>query len=198
MFTGIITDIGEILSVDTNSGDRAFKIKTNYDTASIDIGASIACSGCCLTAIELGDDWFKVEASTETLSKTALGDWKMGSKVNLERSLRAGDELGGHIVSGHVDALAKILDVKPEGDSHRLKIEIPTGFEKFIAPKGSVALDGISLTVNEVEDTFFGVNIISHTWKVTTLGQKQVGDVLNFEVDLMARYVQRSLEVMAA
>ncbi|MAS87923.1 MAG: riboflavin synthase [Micavibrio sp.] len=195
MFTGIITDMGEVVALDKNRGDVRYTIKTSFDMNTIDMGASICHSGCCLTVVEKGADWFCVDVSLESLDKTTLGSWDVGTKINLERSLKMGDELGGHIVSGHVDGVAEILSIKPEGDSHRLKIRIPEGFEGFIAQKGSVALDGISLTVNEVEGNIFGINIIPHTWDVTTLGQKQVGDYLNFEIDPLARYVARMIEV---
>lgn len=195
MFTGIITDMGEVVALDKNRGDVRYTIKTSFDMNTIDMGASICHSGCCLTVVEKGTDWFCVDVSLESLDKTTLGSWDVGTKINLERSLKMGDELGGHIVSGHVDGVAEILSIKPEGDSHRLKIRIPEGFEGFIAQKGSVALDGISLTVNEVEGNVFGINIIPHTWDVTTLGQKQVGDYLNFEIDPLARYVARMIEV---
>lgn len=195
MFTGIITDMGEVLSVDKSRGDVRYKIKTAYDMKSVEMGASICHSGCCLTVVEKGDGWFSVDVSQESLDKTTLNEWEEGARINLERSLKMGDELGGHIVSGHVDGVAKIVSISPEGDSHRLKIEVPEEFSAFIAPKGSIALDGISLTVNEVEGNVFGINIIPHTWEVTTLGKKQVGSLLNFEIDPLARYVARMLEV---
>ncbi|MEM7617969.1 MAG: riboflavin synthase [Pseudomonadota bacterium] len=191
MFTGIITDVGRIASVDDARGDKRFAIYTNFDLDTVDIGASIACSGCCLTVIKKIDDMFFVDVSAETLSKTNLGQWSDGDKVNLERSLKMGDELGGHIVSGHVDGLAKCVSVTKEGDSHRLVFETPKGMDKMVAPKGSVALDGISLTVNEVEGNTFGVNIIPHTWDNTTLGNIKEGDVVHFEADMLARYVAR-------
>lgn len=196
MFTGIITDIGEIISKRDGVGaDLRFDIKTSYAMETIDIGASIACSGCCLTVIEKGDNWFGVEVSNESLDKTNLGDWKEGHKVNLERSLKAGDELGGHIVSGHVDGLAEIIKIQEDEGSHRLTIKVPDSYKKFIASKGSIALDGISLTVNEVNDNRFGVNIIPHTWDVTTLGDAKPGTKLNFEIDPLARYMERMLQV---
>lgn len=177
-------------------GDKRFFIKTTYELSKIAIGASIACSGCCLTVVEFDNDnnAFGVDVSGETLSKTVLGSWQEGTSINLEKSLKLGDELGGHMVSGHVDGVAEIISIKEDGDSHRLKIKVPWEFAKFIAPKGSVALDGISLTVNEVEDDVFGVNIIPHTWQVTTLGQRQVGDQINFEIDIMARYAARLMD----
>jgi riboflavin synthase len=196
MFTGIVSDIGEITSVTPggNSGDRRFVVRTRHDMAPIAIGASIACSGCCLTVIEKGADWFAVEASGETLDKTHLGDWKEGSRINLEMSLKLGDELGGHLVYGHVDGVGKVAAMTPEGGSVRFIFEVPADLAPFIASKGSVAVDGISLTVNEVKGNRFGVNVISHTQAVTTLGQAKVGQRVNLEVDMLARYVQRLLE----
>lgn len=194
MFTGIVTDIGEVRAVE-RKGDMRARIATRYDTASIDIGASIACSGVCLTAVQLGPDWFEVEISAETLDKTTLGGWAEGKKINLERSLKVGDELGGHIVSGHVDGLAKIIELRPEGDSIRYSFEAPKSLARFIAPKGSVALDGTSLTVNEVDGTTFGVNLIPHTQEVTTWGASKVGDRVNLEIDTLARYVARLAEM---
>jgi riboflavin synthase len=193
MFTGIITDIGSILTVDNSRGDVRFEIGTTWDMTDVPMGASIACSGCCLTVIEKTKHSFAVDVSAESLSKTNLGDWTVGSKINLESSLKFGDELGGHLVSGHVDGLATLVAIEPDGDSHRLKIRAPEALKHFIAPKGSVALDGISLTVNEVEDDIFGINIIPHTWIVTTMGQRKVGDKINMEVDMLARYVARIL-----
>lgn len=192
MFTGIVTDLGKIRAIEKR-GDTRIEIETSYDTDDIDIGASIACSGPCLTVIEKGRGWFAIEASAETLDKTALGDWAVGTTVNLERAMRIGDELGGHIVSGHVDAVARIVDMQPEGDSVRFTFEAPQAFAKYIAPKGSVCLDGVSLTVNEVQGNRFGVNIISHTQGETTFGSRQVGDRINMEIDTIARYVARIL-----
>ena len=193
MFTGIITDVGRVRTVES-AGDTRFEITTGFATDEIDLGASIACSGACLTVIETGGDWFAVEASAETLSKTTLGAWRVGRPINLERALRMGDELGGHIVSGHVDGLAEIVSIAPEGDSHRVVLGAPAAYAPYIAGKGSVALDGISLTVNEVEGTRFGVNIISHTWAHTTFAAVAVGDHMNLEIDMLARYVARMLE----
>lgn len=195
MFTGIITALGTVTQVDTTRGDARFVINTPWDMGAVAMGASIACSGCCLTVVEKEGSSFTVDVSAESLSKTNLGDWITGTRINLEPSLKVGDELGGHIVSGHVDGLAIIEAITQDGDSHRLKIRAPQAFKHFIAPKGSVALDGISLTVNEVEDDIFGVNIIPHTWQVTTLGSRKVGDRLNFEVDPLARYVARMLNI---
>jgi len=194
MFTGIITDIGEIRSLE-HAGDLRARIGTGYDTNGIDIGASIACSGVCLTVVQLGPDWFDVEISVETLNKTNIGTWSEGQKVNLERALKVGDELGGHIVSGHIDGLAEIVQMRSEGDSVRYTFEAPRTLSRFIAPKGSVALDGTSLTVNEVDDTRFGVNIIRHTQEVTTWGVSKVGDRVNLEIDTLARYVARLAEM---
>jgi len=194
MFTGIITDIGEIRSLE-HAGDLRARIGTGYDTNGIDIGASIACSGVCLTVVQLGPDWFDVEISVETLNKTNIGTWSEGQKVNLERALKVGDELGGHIVSGHIDGLAEIVQMRSEGDSVRYTFEAPRALSRFIAPKGSVALDGTSLTVNEVDDTRFGVNIIPHTQEVTTWGVSKVGDRVNLEIDTLARYVARLAEM---
>lgn len=194
MFTGIITDIGTIQSVKRTGQDMRARIQTAFDMNKIAMGASIACSGCCLTVVEKGDDWFAVDISAETLSKTVLGQWDEGTKINLEQSLKMGDELGGHIVSGHVDGRAKLASKKHEGESWRLTFEVPDALKKFIAPKGSVALDGISLTVNEVQGTQFGVNIIPHTWNNTTFGLLEDGGEVNLEVDMLARYVARILD----
>lgn len=194
MFTGIVTDIGEVRRLE-RKGDLRARIGTSYDTDGIDIGASIACSGVCLTVVQLGPDWFDVEISAETLDKTTIGGWVEGTRINLERALKVGDELGGHIVSGHVDGLATIVDMRPEGDSVRFTFEAPRALARFIASKGSVALDGTSLTVNEVDGNRFGVNIIPHTQDVTTWGQSRVGDKVNLEIDTLARYVARLAEM---
>jgi riboflavin synthase len=190
MFTGLITDIGEVRQVARN-GDAHFVIGTAYDLSSVDIGASIACSGACLTVVEKGADWFAVDVSAETLACTTLGDWTEGRRVNLEQSLRLGAELGGHLVQGHVDGVAPVSARRPDGDSLRFEFEAPAELARYIARKGSVALDGVSLTVNEVEGRRFGVNIIPHTAERTTFGATQVGDQVNLEVDLLARYVAR-------
>jgi len=192
MFTGIVTDVGRVRAI-AKRGDTRIEIETAYDIHAIDLGASIACSGPCLTVVEKGAGWFAVEASAETLSRTTLGGWQVGTRVNLERALRVGDELGGHIVSGHVDGVARILDTRPEGDSVRFDFEAPAALKRFIAPKGSVALDGVSLTVNAVDDARFGVNIISHTRACTTFGDRNPGDRVNLEIDMLARYVGRLL-----
>ena len=198
MFTGIITDIGEVVSIEKR-GDTRFKIATAYAPESIAVGASIACSGCCLTAIEMGRlqdgrGTFLVEASAETLNVTSLKNWKVGTRINLERALKMGDELGGHIVSGHVDGLGEILSVTPEGGSLRFRFRAPDGIARFIAQKGSVTLDGTSLTVNEVTRNIFGVNIIPHTQSATTWGTAKAGDTVNIEIDMLARYVARLAE----
>ena len=192
MFTGIVTDVGTVRAIEQR-GDTRIEIETSYDMDDVDIGASIACSGPCLTVVEKGSGWFAVEASAETLDKTALGDWVVGTQVNLERAMRIGDELGGHIVSGHVDAVAEVVDMTPEGDSMRFSFEAPADFAKYVAPKGSVCLDGVSLTVNEVDGNRFGVNIISHTQSATSFGERKIGDRINMEIDTIARYVARIL-----
>ncbi|GAA6163010.1 riboflavin synthase [Pelagimonas sp. KU-00592-HH] len=194
MFTGIITDIGVVRELEKR-GDLRARIGTSYDTAGIDMGASIASDGVCLTVIELGDDWYDVEISAETVSKTNLGDWEVGKRLNLERALKVGDELGGHIVSGHVDGVAEIIAMQDEGDSTRVTLKAPEALAKFIAPKGSVALNGTSLTVNEVEGCDFGINFIPHTKEATTWGDAKVGDRINLEIDTLARYVARLAEM---
>lgn len=195
MFTGIISDMGEILALD-QKGDLRARIGTRYDVAGIDIGASIACDGVCLTVVETGPGWFDVEISAETLSKTNIGRnrWHPGRRINLERALRVGDELGGHIVSGHVDGVAEIVDLQVEGDSTRVTFQAPDALARFIAPKGSVALNGTSLTVNEVAGARFGINLIPHTKQVTTWGSAVLGDPVNLEIDTLARYVARLAE----
>jgi riboflavin synthase len=193
MFTGIVTDVGQVRHIEKR-GDTHIVIATQYDVSVIDIGASIACSGACMTVADKGnskDRWFAFTASGETLSKTTLGGWKVGDPVNLERPMRVGDELGGHIVSGHVDDVAEIVRVAPEGESTRITFQAPVALARFIAPKGSIALDGVSLTVNEVDGTRFGVNIIPHTFEVTTFGRAKPGVKVNLEIDLLARYVAR-------
>ncbi|WP_119391571.1 riboflavin synthase [Taklimakanibacter lacteus] len=198
MFTGIVTDIGEVIAVEKR-GDTRLTIATAYDPDGIAIGASIACSGCCLTAVETGRlqdgrGFFAVDASAETLARTTLGGWKVGTRINLERPLKMGDELGGHVVSGHVDDVGEIVAVEPEGDSLRFRFRVSSEISRLIAPKGSVALDGTSLTVNEVEGREFGVNIIPHTQAVTTWGKAKSGDRVNVEIDMLARYVARLAE----
>lgn len=194
MFTGIITDVGRVREL-VAEGDTRITIETSYDTRDLAIGASVACSGACLTVIAKGQEggrgWFQVQASAETLACTTLGGWRPGTAVNLERALKLGDELGGHIVSGHVDGVASLVARRPEGQSLRLVFEVPAAYERAIAAKGSVALDGVSLTVNEVDGRRFGVNIIPHTQTETTLGGLKVGDRVNLEIDILARYVGR-------
>ena len=202
MFTGIITDIGTVRSI-TQDADTRIVIGTSYDTTTINIGASIACSGPCLTVVDKGDDWIAVDVSHETMARTTIGDWRRranhpgeghwteGTRVNLERSLKVGDELGGHIVTGHIDDVGRVVDVTPDGASLRVSVEAPETLARFVAPKGCIALDGVSLTVNEVEDRVFGVNIIPHTREETTLGAVTAGQDLNIEVDVLARYIAR-------
>src|SRR5947209_20461988 len=199
MFTGIVTDIGTVRSAEQR-GDLRLVVGTAYDLATVDLGASISCSGVCLTVVDKGDDWFAVDVSAETLSKTAADRWRGGGKLNLERALRLGDELGGHIVTGHVDTVAEIVGTCPEGDSTRIGIRVPRALAPMIAPKGSVTLDGVSLPVNEVRDveddsTDFAVNIIPHTAQQTTLRALKAGEQLNVEVDVLARYIDRMLAV---
>lgn len=194
MFTGIITDIGTIANLQ-QEGDLRARITTSYDTSGIDMGASIASDGVCLTVVALGPDWYDVQISAETVSKTNLSGWTVGTRVNLERALRVGDELGGHIVSGHVDGVAEVVSVVDEGDSTRVTLRAPAELARFIAPKGSVALNGTSLTVNEVDGVEFGINFIPHTKEVTTWGQVAQGDRVNLEIDTLARYVARLAEM---
>ena len=191
MFTGIVTDVGRVRAVRDTNRDRRFEIETAFDLSTVEIGASIAHAGCCLTVVEKGEGWFAVEVSGETLSRTTLGDWTPGYPVNLERSARVGDELGGHIVSGHVDGVGEVVSVAAEGGSHRVRIRVPRPLHRYIAEKGSIAVEGVSLTVNEVEDDVFGVNLIPHTWDVTTLGRLQPGSRVNLEIDMLARYLAR-------
>ena len=191
MFTGIVTDIGRVRSVRQTERDRRYEIETTWNTSAIDLGASISHAGCCLTVTDKGSDWFAVEVSGETLSKTSLGGWTEGRRINLERAAKLGDELGGHIVSGHVDGLGRVVAIEPEGGSHRVHIEAPAPLHRFIAPKGSITVDGVSLTVNTVEVARFEVNIIPHTWTATTLGGLAVGDAVNLEIDMLARYLAR-------
>ncbi len=191
MFTGIVTDVGRVRRITPTARDHRYEIETAFDTATVDLGASISHAGCCLTVTETGPGWFAVEVSGETLSKTTLGDWAEGTRVNLERAARLGDELGGHIVSGHVDGLGTVVSITPEGGSHRMEIEAPAPLHRYIAAKGSITVDGVSLTVNEVEGRTFGLNIIPHTWEHTTLGGLQVGNSVNLEIDMLARYLAR-------
>ncbi len=195
MFTGIITDLGTIVSAEQR-GDLRMVIRCGYDMATVDLGASIACSGCCLTVVDKGADWFAVDASAETVSKTAQGAWSEGATLNLERALKLGDELGGHIVTGHVDGVGEVTAITPEGDSHRVTIRIASDLAPYLAEKGSVTVDGVSLTVNAVEDAAdgsatFGLNIIPHTWAVTAFRDLKVGQAVNIEIDVLARYLAR-------
>lgn len=201
MFTGIVREVGQVLGI-SRPNDTKIRVSCTWEPDAIEIGASIACNGACLTVTATGTqgetNWFEIDASDETLSKTTLGDWSMGSAINLEPALKLGDELGGHIVSGHVDCVGEITAIRPEAGSHRISIAMLRALGKFVASKGSVTVDGISLTVNEVEDsgdtTTFGVNIIPHTWAVTSLAQAQEGSRVNLEIDLLARYVARLAE----
>jgi len=196
MFTGIITAIGTIREIRTIGGgqDMRLVIATPWRTAEIDLGASISCQGCCLTVVERDADWFAVEISAESISKTAIGAWQVGSRINLERALKVGDELGGHIVSGHVDGTGVLISRNRENASERLRFEAPRALARFVAPKGSITVNGVSLTVNEVDATSFGVNIIPHTSQVTTLGDLVPGDIVHLEIDMLARYVARLAE----
>ena len=200
MFTGIVTDVGIVRSAEQR-GDLRVRIETGYDTDTVDLGASIACSGVCLTVVDKGPDWFAVDVSAETVSRTAADQWHEGAKLNLERSLRMGDELGGHIVTGHVDAVGEVIEAAPEGDSMRIGVRVPRPLAPMIAPKGSISLDGVSLTVNTVVDeadgALFTINIIPHTAQETTLGGIAAGRQLNVEVDVLARYIDRMLTARA-
>lgn len=201
MFTGIVTDIGTVRSVEQR-GDIRLTIATDYDLGTVELGASISCSGVCLTVVDKGPDWFAVDVSGETISKTASDHWREGAKLNLERALRLGDELGGHIVTGHVDAVAEVTESGAEGDSIRLRLRVPTALAPMIARKGSVTLDGVSLTVNDVGEPgpsgiHFDVNIIPHTARHTTLGEAGPGRQLNVEIDVLARYIDRMMAVRA-
>jgi len=197
MFTGIVTALGTVRAISPlgTGADMRLTIGAPWpDVAAIPIGASIGCSGCCLTAVEIGTDWFAADASAETLGCTTLGGWQVGTRINLERSLRLGDELGGHLVSGHVDGVGEVRSIAPEHGSVRFTFRVPAGLARFIAVKGSVAVDGVSLTVNEVTDDTFGVNIIPHTAAVTSFGLLRPGDAVNLEIDMLARYVARLAE----
>jgi riboflavin synthase len=198
MFTGIVTDVGRVARVE-DRGDKRFVIQTAYDMDDVAIGASICCSGVCLTVVDKEKGRFAVDVSAESLSRSGLADWAEGTRVNLERSLKLGDEMGGHIVSGHVDGMGRVVDVTAEGDSKRLTFAVPGDLARFIAEKGSVAIDGVSLTVNRVwtegGEHLFGVNIIPHTQTVTTFGELRTGDRVNLEIDMLARYVARLAEI---
>ena len=191
MFTGIVTDIGRVRSVRDTDRDRRYEIETSWDVSGIDLGASISHAGCCLTVVEKADGWFAVEVSGETLDKTTLGRWRQGDPVNLERAARLGDEMGGHVVSGHVDGLGRVVSIEAVGGSHRVVVQAPEPLHRFIAPKGSNTVDGVSLTVNAVNGRDFDLNIIPHTWEATTLGTLQAGDPVNLEIDMLARYLAR-------
>ena len=205
MFTGIVTDIGRVIAVE-HEGDLRARIATSYDVSGLDLGASVACDGVCLTVVATGDEpekWFEVQVSAETASRTSIGGgktnpgWISGRRINLERALRVGEELGGHIVSGHVDGTARIVSVRDEGDSTRMVFEAPTHLARFIAPKGSIALNGTSLTVNEADGARFGVNLIPHTKAATTWCDAAEGDLVNLEIDTLARYVARLVKAAA-
>jgi riboflavin synthase len=194
MFTGIVTDIGTVRRIERGNGGAVLTIATAYDTDAISLGASIGCAGVCLTVVSRGPGVFTAEASIETLACSTLGDWPEGSRINLEQAMKLGDEMGGHLVLGHVDGVARITDRRQDGDSVRFTFEAPVDLAPFIAPKGSVALDGVSLTVNEVEGQVFGVNIIPHTLAHTTFDGAGPGTRMNLEIDLIARYVGRLLD----
>ena len=197
MFTGIITDIGRITEVAERGGGRRLVVETRLPLAEIPLGGSIATSGICFTAVEKGPDWFAADASGATLEVTSAGSWQVGDRVNLERSLRIGDEMGGHIVFGHVDAVGEVLTLEPVGESHRLEVRVPASLAPLVAVKGSIAVDGISLTVNETHEDRFAVNVIPHSWKHTNLADRRPGDRVNVEVDMLARYVARQLAFRA-
>lgn len=200
MFTGIITDIGEVTEI-TENGDTRIAIRTDYDTSTIDFGASIACSGVCLTVVAKGEDWFSVDVSGETLSCTELGSWRLGTKVNLERALKVGEELGGHLVTGHVDGIATVVSSEVDGDSIKITFSLPENLQQFVAAKGSITINGASLTVNDVTDdqdnTLFSINIIPHTQEKTTFGSIAIGDAVNIEIDILARYVARMRDIQS-
>jgi riboflavin synthase len=191
MFTGIVTDIGRVRAVTETNRDRRYEIETAWDVSGIDMGASISHAGCCLTVVEKQDGWFAVEVSNETLDKTTLGRWKAGDPVNLERAAKLGDEMGGHVVSGHVDGLGTVVSIEPASGSHKVVVEVPAPLHRYIAAKGSITVDGVSLTVNAVDGRTFDLNIIPHTWEATTLGRLQPGDAVNLEIDMLARYLAR-------
>lgn len=196
MFTGIVTDIGRVRAVTATDRDRRYEIETSWDVSGIDLGASISHAGCCLTVVEKAPTsgnggWFAVEVSDETLDKTTLGGWTVGDPVNLERAAKLGDEMGGHVVSGHVDGLGRVVSIEPVGGSHRVVVEAPEPLHRYIAAKGSITVDGVSLTVNAVDGRTFDLNIIPHTWEATTLGRLKTGDAVNLEIDMLARYLAR-------
>jgi riboflavin synthase len=191
MFTGIITDVGRLRAAKDLGGAMRFDVETAYDTAGLNIGASVSHSGCCLTVVDKGPGWFAAELSNETLALTTLGDWRPGDPINLERAVKVGDELGGHVVSGHVDGTGEVVSVTQDGGSYRVVVKAPDPLHRYIAPKGSITLDGVSLTVNEVDGQTFGVNLIPHTWKVTALNRLTPGSRVNLEIDVLARYAAR-------
>lgn len=195
MFTGIITDIGTIKALEKRGQDVYLQIATSYDMKTVAMGASIACDGVCLTVVEKGDGWYGVDVSAETLRCTTLASWQLGQKVNLERALKVGDELGGHIVSGHVDGVAEVASIENTGDCYKITFNAPNDLKAYIAAKGSVALNGVSLTVNRVGDRDFTVNIIPHTWAHTNFHELKAGDTVNLEIDVVARYMARQLSV---
>ncbi len=195
MFTGLIQDVGVIKAIDNGSDDLRIEIEVSLDVTKVQVGASISCSGCCLTVVGKSKNSLFFDVSKETLGKTVIGSWRVMSRVNIEPSLKLGDEMGGHIVSGHIDTVTNIISIEPQGESKKIRIAIPEGYAGYIAQKGSIAVDGISLTVNDVSDDYFEVNIIPHTWEHTTLSDRKAGDNINIEIDMLARYVARMLEI---
>lgn len=195
MFTGLVQDIGTLRSINGDAKSKRIEVEVSDRFKVVQIGASICCSGCCLSVVEKTKNSLFFDVSAETLNRSTIGSWEVMTRINLEPSLCFGDELGGHIVSGHIDTTAELLALEKEGESYRLKISVPEGYEHYIASKGSIALDGVSLTINEVEQTHFGVNIIPHTWANTTIGDRKVGDYFNLEIDMLARYVARMMDI---
>ncbi len=195
MFTGLVKDIGIVKKIDKSSGDWRIEIEVSLDVTKVQLGASICCSGCCLTVMDKSNNSLLFDVSQETLSKTIIGSWEVMTRVNIEPSLKLGDEMGGHIVSGHVDVVTNIISITPDGDSYKIRIAVPNGYAGYIAKKGSITVDGVSLTVNDVGNDYFEVNIIPHTWECTTLNDRKGGDNINIEIDMLARYVARILEV---
>jgi len=195
MFTGLIQDVGIVRNIDKSLGGWRIEIEVSLDVTKVHIGASICCSGCCLTVVDKSKNSLLFDVSQETLSKTIIGSWRVMARVNIEPSLKLGDEMGGHIVSGHVDVVTNIISIIPEGDSRKIRIAVPSGYAGYIAQKGSIAIDGVSLTVNDVGYDYFEVNIIPHTWELTTLSDRKDGDNINIEIDMLARYVARMLEI---
>jgi len=195
MFTGLIQDVGIVRNIDKSLGDWRIEIEVSFDVTKVQVGASICCSGCCLTVVDKSKNSLLFDVSQETLSKTVIGSWRVMTRINIEPSLKLGDEMGGHIVSGHVDVVTNIISIIPEGDSRKIRIAVPSGYVGYVAQKGSIAIDGVSLTVNDVGDDYFEVNIIPHTWEHTTLSDRKDGDNINIEIDMLARYVARMLEI---